>query len=54
MSDVDLFAAMGISGFGKALKKKQLDPNRFEKNRREQVRVSSFIVLAFARTHGVE
>ncbi|KAF9451784.1 transcription factor [Macrolepiota fuliginosa MF-IS2] len=38
MSDMDVFAAMGISGFGKALKKKQLDPNRFDKNKRDDVR----------------
>ncbi|KAL1737794.1 WD40-repeat-containing domain protein [Schizophyllum fasciatum] len=32
MSD-DVLAAMGISGFGKAAKKKQLDPSRFDKNK---------------------
>lgn len=37
MSDMDVFAAMGIAGFGKATKKKQLDPSRFDKNKREQV-----------------
>ena len=35
MADMDVFAAMGISGFGKATKKKQLDPSRFDKNKRE-------------------
>lgn len=36
MSD-DVLAAMGISGFGKATNKKQLDPNRFDKNKRSEV-----------------
>jgi len=36
MSD-DVFATMGLSGFGKATKKKQLDPNRFDKNKRSEV-----------------
>ncbi|TFK41387.1 transcription factor [Crucibulum laeve] len=35
MSD-DVLAAMGIAGFGKATKKKQLDPARFDKNKREE------------------
>ncbi|KAG6866800.1 hypothetical protein C0991_008736 [Blastosporella zonata] len=34
MADMDMLAAMGISGFGKAPKKKQLDPTRFDKNKR--------------------
>ena len=34
MSDMDVFAAMGIAGFGKKPKQRQLDPNRFEKNKR--------------------
>ncbi|TBU35041.1 transcription factor [Dichomitus squalens] len=34
MSDLDVFAAMGIAGFGKKTKQRQLDPNRFEKNKR--------------------
>ena len=38
MSDMDIFAAMGIAGFGKAVQKKTLDPARFDKNRREEVR----------------
>jgi len=33
----DIFAAMGITGFGKNTKRKQLDPARFEKNKREEV-----------------
>lgn len=37
MDDKDVFAAMGIAGFGKATKKRQLDPNRFEKNKRSEV-----------------
>ena len=32
-----MFAAMGISAFGKATVKKQLDPSRFDKNKREEV-----------------
>ncbi|KAF4623358.1 hypothetical protein D9613_001607 [Agrocybe pediades] len=35
MSDMDVFAAMGISGFGKTTQKKQLDATRFDKNKRE-------------------
>jgi len=38
MSDMDVFAAMGISGFGKSIQKKELDPARFDKNKREDVR----------------
>ncbi|KAG6911770.1 hypothetical protein DXG01_000016 [Tephrocybe rancida] len=34
MADMDMLAAMGISGFGKATKKKQLDPTRFDKSKR--------------------
>jgi len=37
MADLDVFAAMGISGFGKSTKKKQLDPARFDKNKRDEV-----------------
>ncbi|KDQ63863.1 hypothetical protein JAAARDRAFT_120014 [Jaapia argillacea MUCL 33604] len=37
MADMDVFAAMGIAGFGKANKKKQLDPNRFDKMKRAEV-----------------
>jgi len=35
--DMDMMAMMGISGFGKQTKKRELDPRRFEKNRREEV-----------------
>ena len=42
MADMDVFSAMGISGFGKVTKKKQLDPARFDKNKREQVRIDYF------------
>jgi WD40 repeat protein len=34
MAEMDIFAAMGISGFGKASKKRELDPARFDKNKR--------------------
>ncbi|KZT06383.1 transcription factor [Laetiporus sulphureus 93-53] len=41
MVDTDVFAAMGISGFGKKSKQRQLDPNRFEKNKRGETMGSS-------------
>lgn len=41
MSD-DVLAAMGIAGFGKASKKRQLDPHRFDKNKRVEVRRAIF------------
>ncbi|KAF4572697.1 hypothetical protein EYR40_004224 [Pleurotus pulmonarius] len=44
MDDKDVFAAMGIAGFGKATKKRQLDPNRFEKNKRSEDVASSSTV----------
>lgn len=31
---MDVFAAMGIAGFGKKAKQRQLDPKRFERNKR--------------------
>jgi hypothetical protein len=37
MADDDVFAAMGIVGFGKATKKRTLDPARFDKNKRDEV-----------------
>lgn len=37
MDDMDVFAAMGIAGFGKTVQKKQLDPSRFDKNKRDDV-----------------
>lgn len=40
MSDMDMFSAMGIVGFGKAAKKRELDPKRFDKSKREEVAVS--------------
>ncbi|KAJ2920263.1 hypothetical protein MD484_g54, partial [Candolleomyces efflorescens] len=33
----DIFAAMGITGFGKAAPKRVLDPNRFDKTKRDTV-----------------
>ncbi|TFY72638.1 hypothetical protein EVG20_g378 [Dentipellis fragilis] len=36
MADMDAFAAMGFTGFGKQSKKKQLDAGRFDKNKREE------------------
>ncbi|PCH33445.1 transcription factor [Wolfiporia cocos MD-104 SS10] len=38
---MDVFAAMGISGFGKKVKQRQLDPNRFEKNKRDDASSSA-------------
>lgn len=35
MNADDIFAAMGISGFGKAASKRQLDPKRFDKGKRD-------------------
>ena len=35
--DMDVMAMMGITGFGKQTKKRELDPRRFEKNRRAEV-----------------
>jgi hypothetical protein len=35
--DTDIMAAMGIAGFGKQVKKRELDPARFDKNKREEV-----------------
>ncbi|KAF8895046.1 transcription factor [Gymnopilus junonius] len=34
---MDMFAAIGISGFGKTTKKRELDPARFDKNKRVEV-----------------
>lgn len=36
-----IFAAMGISGFGKAASKRQLDPKRFDKGKRDLVSCAS-------------
>lgn len=46
MADMDVFAAMGISGFGKAAKKRDLDPSRFDVAKRQDVPVSSHTTLA--------
>jgi hypothetical protein len=35
--DADVMAAMGISGFGKQSRKRQLDATRFDKAKREEV-----------------
>jgi WD40 repeat protein len=42
--DADVMAAMGISGFGKQTRKRQLDAARFDKAKREEV-LSSHVVL---------
>lgn len=44
MADMDVLAAMGISGFGKAASKKKLDPSRFDKNIRTEVSIAHIIV----------
>lgn len=36
--DDDILAAMGIASFGKKQKQRQLDPKRFDKNKRVEVR----------------
>lgn len=46
-----MFAAMGISGFGKATKKRQLDPHRFDKNKREEARRVMIFHLCTQRAH---
>lgn len=38
MDDTDIMAAMGIAGFGKQQKKRQLDPHRFDKQKRVESR----------------
>jgi hypothetical protein len=43
MVDMDVFSAMGIVGFGKAAKKRELDPNRFDKTRREELVVGLIV-----------
>ncbi|KAI0082227.1 transcription factor [Panus rudis PR-1116 ss-1] len=43
MDDQDIMAAMGISGFGKKPKQRQLDPKRFERNKREEASSSTAV-----------
>lgn len=38
MDDMDMMAAMGIAGFGKQQKQRRLDPKRFDKSKRAEVR----------------
>ena len=38
MDDMDVMAAMGITGFGKQQKKRTLDPHRFDKQKRADSR----------------
>ncbi len=40
MADMDMLAAMGITGFGKASAKRQLDPARFDKTKRTDAKAS--------------
>ena len=44
---MDVFAAMGISGFGKATQRRQLDPSRFDRSKRQEVQVSNSVVSLF-------
>lgn len=37
MDSADIMAAMGIMGFGKQVTKRELDPARFDKSKREEV-----------------
>ncbi|KAH7908264.1 hypothetical protein BJ138DRAFT_1103658 [Hygrophoropsis aurantiaca] len=50
MADTDVFAAMGIAGFGKATKKRTLDPSRFDKAKREDNITPAKPALASAPT----
>ena len=43
MADMDVFAAMGIAGFGKATAKNKLDPARFDKNKRNEVSIKYYV-----------
>lgn len=54
MDDVDVFAAMGIAGFGKAKKKAKAPVNvkDFEKNKR-QPEVSDIIMSDFHSINGM-
>ena len=47
--DADMMEMMGISGFGKQKKQKQLDPHRFDKDKRVEVR-STCQLRAMSRT----
>lgn len=51
MSDTDILAAMGISGFGKKPKQRQLDPRRFDKNKREDVCIISVVFVCNIQSH---
>jgi hypothetical protein len=51
MADMDVFAAMGISGFGKAAPSKQLDAARFDKMKREPEKVILVYISLISPTH---
>ena len=53
MSEMDVFAAMGIAGFGKTQKKRELDPTRFEKNRRADVRAFLLVCMYDVLSNGL-
>jgi Tfp pilus tip-associated adhesin PilY1 len=44
----DVFAAMGIAGFGKATAKRELDPNRFDKTKRDAVVSTAWVILTLS------
>jgi len=50
----DVFAAMGIAGFGKATQKKKLDPARFDKTKRVEVIVIFFCGTEKANVAGIQ
>ena len=47
--DAAMMAMMGFGGFGKQAKQKKLDPHRFDKNKRVEVRPT--ILLLLRRSH---
>jgi hypothetical protein len=53
--DEDVMAAMGIAGFGKQSRKRQLDASRFDKGKREEVcpqhHVIRKVLLTVLRRH---
>ena len=54
MDDMDMMAAMGIAGFGKQSKKKQLDPHRFDKQKRVDSREVRRLWLSIWTSNEIE
>lgn len=48
-----MMAAMGIAGFGKQQKQRRLDPKRFDKSKRAEVRhpIASLLVVRLTDQH---